>query len=669
MTPRRSEDRSAGRIRGTVALALAAAFGVFGAIDIASQDRPPAAGMQYTVNVGLKLVQVFVTDSSGRPVTGLKAGDFTLFDNGVPQPLAAFEVHSRKIPAAVAPAPAAETAPVDTPRVFIFLFDYFMNDPQGIFRSKAVALEFIDKKARPEDRIGILSYSDYEGFNILLDPTTDHPRVRKTIVEMKGVPRLKSSSDVYFFHGLSSFVDKLQVYDEVSLYIQALGDLAEALREIEGFKNVLFFSRGLSTDFFLDDPDYGLSLFDKYQAMLDALAQSESPIFAVNTLGIRGPSGVSAWRLRGVDALTGLSKATGGTYFATGDYPKRLSGTIDESTANYYVLGYRLDADWHGRFHELKVVVKRPGCEIRMPRGYFSPKSFSDFTLGEKHGQLLDLAQGKESGFLVPYEIPMSVFPIAPAEAGRDADCLILCDLARPELRDLAGSSSEIALFVFDEKGEMSSVRMADFSFAEWRGESLCPYFAETLPPGRFSAGIVIRNVETGIAAVGRTSFVIPGPRILAAESAEKPRLELDPPLLLRPGTETDFFKLSGTPGKTRQFSVKDVYPFVSVSTAPVLGVLDAEPAPLQAVVRLIIRPRTPDPDISWSAVFVRSPAGAEIPLEPEEIASQEAEGATAFLLGFDRPRLRPGEYLLRLTAVENSSGRKAEVEIPLRVR
>ncbi len=652
-------------IGATAAVLIFSLGSAFGASEPVLQERPQT-GLQNVVHVGMKLVQVFVTDRvTGRPVTGLRAEEFTVFDNGVPQVLAAFEVHARPAPEAVPSSPTAPSAPASSARVFLFVFDYFMNDPQGISRSKAAALEFLQAKALPSDQIGILSFSHIDGFNVLLDPTVDHARARKTVAEMKGVPRMKSSSEFYFITGLQA-AEKNRIYREVQLYCRCMEDLAKALAEIEGFKNVLFFSRGLSTDIFLSDDDYGLSFFDWYQSMLDEIALSQSPFFTINTLGIRGPSGINGWRYRGVDALVGLSKATGGSYFPTGDYAKPLSETIDLATSHYYILGYRLDPDWHGRFHEIKVVVHRTGCEIRSPRGYVNPKSFSDFSLGERHGQLEVLARGMESAFLVPLEIPLTVLTLAPAEPGRDSDCLVLCDLARPELRDLAGSSPEVALFIFNEKGEMMSFRLVDFSFVEWKAGSLCPYFAETLPPGRYEAGIVLRNGETGMASVGRISFSIAHRETAAANRAANTRLELDPPFLFRPGTETGFYRLSGTPGKTRPLSIKDVYPFVSADAAPVIGILDAGPAPLRAVVR--VRPPDPDSHFSWSAAFL-SRSGEEIPVKTDEIAAQEAEGATAFLLEIDRPQLEPGEYILRLKAVCTDSGREAEVEIPLHIR
>jgi VWFA-related protein len=651
-------------------LSLLAAFAV---ASVAAQDRPPA-GLQSVVDVGLKLVQVFVTDRAGRPVTDLRAEDFTVFDNGIPQPVTAFEVHSRSLPVAAEAEPRAADAPPESGRVFLFLFDYYMNDPSGIARSKAIALEFLNKKAQPADRFGIMSYFAVEGFEILLDPTADHPRVRKILTEMKGVPRLKSSDEVYRMSGRPA-AEKQTIFQEACLYCRSLEDLALALQEIEGFKNVLFFSRGLSTDVFfggdLNDPEnaYGLSVFERYQSALDAMAQSLSPFFAINTQGSRGRITRDPWSSRGVDALVGISKATGGIYYPTPDFPAAVSEKIDLTTANYYVLGYRLDPGWHGRFHELKVEVNRPGCEIRMPRGYFNPKSYSDFSLGEKHGQLMDLARGKESPFLIPLKIPTAALPLAPSADFADANCLILCDIGRPELRDLAGSGSEVALFVFDEYGEMFGVRMARISLTDRKAECLVPYFTEAVPPGRYEAGVVLRNLDTGMAAVGRTSFVIPGPRKEDAGSGDETSFGLDPLLLLRQGTGTDFFKLSGTSGKAGRSSLDAFYPFVSVKTEPVLGILKSEPEPLQAVVRVHFQSLDSDPDLAWSAAFIPTSTGTEISMNVEDIVSQEVTGATAYLLSLDRPRLPQGDGILRLSVVWRKNGRTAAIEIPLLIR
>jgi len=37
-----------------------------------------------------------------------------------------------------------------------------------------------------------------------------------------------------------------------------------------------------------------------------------------------------------------------------------------------------------GRFHEVRVEVKRPGCQVRAQSGYFNLKPFHDYTDLEK---------------------------------------------------------------------------------------------------------------------------------------------------------------------------------------------------------------------------------------------------------------------------------------------
>ena len=53
-----------------------------------SQEEP-----QHKVVVVLKLVQVYVTDKKGNPVTDLEKSDFTLYDNGKLRAVTDFEKH------------------------------------------------------------------------------------------------------------------------------------------------------------------------------------------------------------------------------------------------------------------------------------------------------------------------------------------------------------------------------------------------------------------------------------------------------------------------------------------------------------------------------------------------------------------------------------------------
>jgi VWFA-related protein len=64
-----------------------------------------------------------------------------------------------------------------------------------------------------------------------------------------------------------------------------------------------------------------------------------------------------------------LAEGTGGEYFSTTRF-YRAFDEIDERTANAYVLGFRTDRAPDGKYHRLKVDVKRPGLTVKSREGY-----------------------------------------------------------------------------------------------------------------------------------------------------------------------------------------------------------------------------------------------------------------------------------------------------------
>ncbi len=82
-----------------------------GAPSVPGQDAAIRAQkpIQHEVTVGLKLIQVYVTDKKGKPVTDLRREEFTVSDNGRLMTISDFERHVLA-PAPKAPTPAAEAA-------------------------------------------------------------------------------------------------------------------------------------------------------------------------------------------------------------------------------------------------------------------------------------------------------------------------------------------------------------------------------------------------------------------------------------------------------------------------------------------------------------------------------------------------------------------------------
>ncbi|HLF55773.1 MAG TPA: hypothetical protein VI942_02900, partial [Thermoanaerobaculia bacterium] len=56
----------------------------------AAQDEQPASIFLDSTEVNVVNVDVIVTDQAGRPVTGLRAENFVLLENGVPVPISNF---------------------------------------------------------------------------------------------------------------------------------------------------------------------------------------------------------------------------------------------------------------------------------------------------------------------------------------------------------------------------------------------------------------------------------------------------------------------------------------------------------------------------------------------------------------------------------------------------
>ena len=179
--------------RHVACLAVLLCLGLLGpAASGDSQVRETAKAqnpLQYEVAVTLKLIQVYVTDKSGKPVADLKKEDFIVFDNGRPVAVTDFERHLFTLPGA-APAPKLPTETViatEAPqarllsRKFFVFFDFAYNNTKGVLKAREAALHFIDTEVRPDDELALISYSMLKGLIVHEYLTRDHAKVRATI--------------------------------------------------------------------------------------------------------------------------------------------------------------------------------------------------------------------------------------------------------------------------------------------------------------------------------------------------------------------------------------------------------------------------------------------------------------------------------------------------------
>jgi VWFA-related protein len=315
--------------KGPRAMGFVAATAALGLVLLAPSG--PAAGqqsgqIQEEITVTLKLLQTYVTTKKGAPVTDLTAADFEVKDNGKVMPVTHFEKHM------VGGDDLAPGAPVESARLnrkFFFLFDLAFTDFRSSRKAREAALEFMDTAVRPNDEVGVLSYSPARGLTIHEYLTKDHGRVRDFIdafglraatgrgesltnflyadelrhmqdtpaappptaeLASGGRPSGTNNSADSFFAELArvqtgGVIDegRKQGYaDQAKFFSQAFANLARALRYVPGWKNLILFSAGISRALItgqsrgLSVPNMDANNVDQMMAELSAYDNAQS---------------------------------------------------------------------------------------------------------------------------------------------------------------------------------------------------------------------------------------------------------------------------------------------------------------------------------------------------------------------------------------------------------
>jgi hypothetical protein len=91
----------------------------------------------------------------------------------------------------------------------------------------------------------------------------------------------------------------------------------------------------------------------------------------------RDALGLPEARKQEVNGLVTLAHNTGGRAVVDSNDASAILRSVLEESSHYYVLGYApRNPREQGRFRQLRVSVRRPGVELRAPRGYYERKPF-----------------------------------------------------------------------------------------------------------------------------------------------------------------------------------------------------------------------------------------------------------------------------------------------------
>ncbi|MGB2765187.1 MAG: VWA domain-containing protein [Candidatus Aminicenantaceae bacterium] len=680
---------------------------IFGSLSIAQE-------IKHDVTVTVKLIQVYVMDKAGNPITDLRPEEFTIFDNNKLQKITEFEKYILFLsddlkgpkPEQVEVEPLSSTDEVMNRKFFLF-FDLANNNTKGFLKSQQAALHFLDNQVHPSDEIGVLSFSVLKGLTLHEYFTKDLDAIRSAVIqlgkagrvgradnfealiwrELEGQSALDASQPSMPIKNphpahLGSRSQKGGIDDPAPnggfefdhlwkraqfksitrILFTKLTALSKALRNIPGNKYILFFSSGTPYSLMYGisskapismQGTYGLDRFlmDRYEEMLKELSNANTAVFSLNTESLIEDINVPS-HMKGEDTLRKISQDTGGKFLGNvQNYADNLD-TVQKFTGSYYVLGYYVGESYDGRYHNIKVRVSRPGCKVFAQRGYFNPKMFSRYSDMEKEIHLIDLALSERPLLQTPLDIPMNAIP-CPLE-GEQGICL-LARIPGEKIREKIGKDAEIFFLVFDEKDNIVELKRRKVEQSALKGKEALYYSLLPLPHGTYKTSIVMRDMQTGESAVGRDKVEIP--------KIQEQGLQLLSPLLLAPG-KTDLYIRGYVPKSIKaNFPLLYYFPFDPEQYAPFFGEIPKNTQKLQAVLCCYMR-NLARPVLKFEAALIENSSGHESSL-PVSILFGTKEGEEAKLLAeFTMPELTAGEYILRITAFGSSSQARSQTAV-----
>jgi VWFA-related protein len=680
-----------GRKRGRPAIA-AISIGLALTLAAGGQDQKP---LRHEVSVTLKLVQVLITDKAGNPVTDLGRDDFVLTDDGQAVKLTEFEVHKLPVSvptpekAAAAPAPPAPEKVLLNRKIFFF-FDFMNSTTQGARKAAEAALHFVDTGLLPTDEVGVITLSAIKGIQVFQMLSSDRAEIHKSIAsfglagssgraeELEGqYQRLKEAGGfadaregkLSYMGNPAAQAENVVINGDrrylAKTAIERMNRFAQALRYIPGQKTLVLFTTGLEASLIMpsvdtvvdgsvrvshsDPQDMNADLRTAYEALCKELATSNVAVYPMNTEELNAASEVKT----GAATLRFMADATGGRYYGNIFNYKENITRFQAVTAAYYVLGYPVADAWDGKFHKIRVTVRRPGCLVRTPEGYFASRAFSDLDPLEKKMHLVDLALSDHPLSQQPVRFDMAVLPSSDGSGGR---IVLVARVPLRELRDRGARRVEAVSLLFDG---------ADAIVAEERSEEdlggipdAFAGFAASFPApeGRTRCRIVVRDLETGTAAVAGETWVPP-----AAGSAG---FALTPPLLLKPDRGAALLKIhplklgGNRPAADAMsallgFDARQYAPFFGRTLAAESEILAVLPCLGEAAGRA--KPKI-------SAFLKDKLTFADLPVGLAVLSEKPIFGGRIYLVRMALPSVEPDEYTLRLIAEDPESGAASEV-------
>lgn len=390
------------------------------------QDQKPADAQQpqqpiFRTGINFVRVDVIVSDKQGNAVADLQPGDFDVTEDGKPQKIETFKLvklDGGTVEASNEPPKQIRTdydeeaeAARDDVRLFgVFLDDYHVRLGSSL-SARAPIERFIETQIGPTDMVGLM-YPLQPVSSVRF--TRNHDAVIKAIDQFKGrkydyTPR--NEFEEQYANYPTEVVEKIRTQVSLSALkalITHMGSLKEGRKSLillsEGYsyalppqlRNPIATMPGLGNPAARDpmagmnDPNEdryqffsGLDLQTDLREVYDAANRNNTAIYGVDPRGLAtgefdiadniNNTSDQQYLTATMDTIRVLAENSDGRAIVNrNDLANGMKQIMRDSSA-YYLIGYNSSqAPSDGKFHEIKVRVKRSGVQVRSRKGYWA---------------------------------------------------------------------------------------------------------------------------------------------------------------------------------------------------------------------------------------------------------------------------------------------------------
>jgi VWFA-related protein len=506
------------------------------------------------VRINTQLVQIdaVVTDKSGAHIDDLTADDFELLVDGEPQSLTHFALirlptDNREAPAnreagarndAVRPPgmPGKLIAPEKVKRTIAFVVDDLGLSFQSMYYAREAVKKFVNEQMQDGDLVGIIRTgrglgalqrftTDRRILYAAVDKLTFNPQSRDMMAKLGADARITNTDDP-----AQQQTNDFDNFNDTSSSLGTLGALnfvVRGLRELPGRKLVVFISDGFNM-FGTSGDD--TQVVEEMKYLSDQANRASVVIYSLDAKGLQtlmpkagdnlGRTADDQLAQQMLDAsIQNLDSQAGMVFLAqeTGGFAMLDNNDLDfgvrkvlEDNETYYLLGFDPeDAHFNGRYHPIKVRVKRPGLQVRTRGGFYGvPEAEASARPKTPVQQILSTLSSPFGARDV--RVQMTSFFVDSNAKGSYVRSFFYFDCSNLTFKDgpdrKKSLTLELATFAFNEEGQAvdqyANRLTLDLDETQYR-EALAKGLvrAADVPikkPGAYQFHAVIRDAETG---------------------------------------------------------------------------------------------------------------------------------------------------------------------------